>query len=209
MNAKDIHARLRKSIPDPTCELDFSNAWQLLVATILSAQSTDKTVNRVTPVLFERWAGPEQLSDAPIEEIETVVKTTGFFRRKASAIQQTARQICEEFDGKVPASLESLITLRGVARKTANLVLGVAMGIASGIVVDTHVGRVARRLRLSKQKDPAKVEKDLCKLWPKSEWIEISHRLVLHGRYTCTSKNPKCDECVLNDGCPSRVVGES
>lgn len=209
MKPKEIHARLKKSIPEPRCELDFSNEWELLVATILSAQSSDKTVNRVTPDLFQRWPGPKQLADAAIEDIQTVVKTTGFFRQKANAIQQTARQIRDEFGGEVPRSLESLVTLKGVARKTANLVLGVAMEIASGIVVDTHVSRVAVRLGLTKQKNPVKIEEDLCKLWPKSEWIEISHRLVLHGRYTCISKNPKCDECVLNDGCPSRVVTEA
>jgi endonuclease-3 len=200
----DLIVRLRKAIPEPYCELDHVSAWQLLVATILSAQSTDKTINRVTPLLFARWPGPAELANADLAEVEEVVKPTGFFRNKAKAIRGTAEAIVARFGGEVPRTLDELTTLPGVARKTANVVLGTAFGLASGIAVDTHVGRVARRLGLTEATDPEKVEATLCAAIPPESWVADGHRLLLHGRYVCLAKSPRCDACPLNEHCPSR-----
>lgn len=202
--AKEIAKRLARAIPKPVVELDHDGPWQLLIATILSAQSTDKTINRVTPELFARWPTPAVLGAAPLEEIETAVKATGFFRQKAKAIQKVSRILAEEHGGEVPRTIEGLTALPGVARKTANVVLGGAFGIASGIVVDTHVGRVARRLGLTRHDDPEDVERELCETYPKASWIEIGHRLLLHGRYVCLARKPACTRCPLNEVCPSR-----
>jgi endonuclease-3 len=199
-----ILAILAEAIPSPRCELDHMDAWQLLVATILSAQSTDARVNLVTPGLFARWPTPADLAAASQADVEEVVRSTGFYRNKATAIRETAKAIVERFGGRVPATLDELVTLRGVARKTANLVLGTAMGIASGIVVDTHVGRVARRLGLTDHEDPAKVEKALCDVIPRDQWVDGGHRLLLHGRYVCLAKAPQCAACPLAELCPSR-----
>ncbi len=201
--AAALHKRLRRAIIEPACELDHDGPWQLLVATILSAQSTDKMVNRVTPALFARWPDPKALAQAQSAEVQALIKPTGFFRNKAKSIQGAAELLCSRFDGQVPATLEDLVSLPGVARKTANVVLGTAFGIASGITVDTHAGRVARRLELTAEKDPVKVERALCALFPKRSWIELGHRLVLHGRYVCQSKKPACSRCPLNELCPS------
>lgn len=192
------------AIPVPSCELDHESAWQLLVATILSAQSTDKTINRVTPELFARWPGPAELALADPTELELVVKPTGFFRNKAKAIRGAAEAIVGVFGGQVPRAIEELTTLPGVARKTANVVLGTAFGIASGIAVDTHVGRVSRRLGLTDETAPEKVERALCDAIPRESWVADGHRLLLHGRYVCNAKAPRCDRCPLNELCPSR-----
>lgn len=193
-------------MPEPRIELDFKDAWQLIIATILSAQSTDKRVNLVTPVLFEKWPSPAALAAATQEEVEEVVKSTGFFRNKAKSIRNTSAMIADRFGGEVPQTMDELVELPGVARKTANLVLGGAFGIASGIVVDTHAGRVARRLGLTEEEDPVKVESDLCAAFPQEQWIALGQRLILHGRYTCVAKKPKCGECALAPVCPSRGV---
>ena len=199
-----LKRRLTRAIPEPRCELDHRNAWQLLIATILSAQSTDKRVNEVTPELFRLYPTPVSLADAPAGEIQALIKSTGFFRNKTKAIQGASRRIVEDHGGEVPRSLEELVALPGVARKTANVVLGTAFRIPGGIVVDTHAGRVARRLELTAQSDPQKVERELCALFPEREWIDTGHRLVLHGRYVCLARAPKCGDCPLNEGCPSR-----
>jgi endonuclease III len=198
-----IRERLAKAIPEPRCELEHESPWQLLVATILSAQSTDKTVNEVTPELFARWPTPAALAAARAEEVEAVVHRTGFFRQKAKAIQGASRAIVAEHGGEVPRDMATITKLPGVARKTANLVLGTAHGLATGIVVDTHAKRVARRLGLTEHDDPGKVEADLCAVLPRESWIDMGHRLVLHGRYVCTARAPKCDRCALCELCPS------
>ncbi len=199
--ADDVRKRLAQAIPAPVVELDHQNGWQLLMATILSAQSTDKKINEVTPLLFARWPTPEALAEADPAEVEVVVKPTGFFRNKAKAIQGASRALVEQFGGEVPKTLDELVTLPGVARKTANLVLGSAYGIPSGMVVDTHVSRVSRKLELALETDPVKIEAELTALFPKREWIAMSRRLVLHGRYVCTAKKPRCERCPLNEIC--------
>ncbi len=201
--AREIARRLARAIPETRPELWHRNPWELLVATILSAQSTDRTINRVVPGLFERYPTPQALAEAPLEQLEELVRPTGYYRQKARRIREVSRLLVERHGGEVPRSLEELTALPGVARKTANVVLGAAFGIASGIVVDTHVGRVSRRLGLTGQKDPVKVERDLCALFPRRQWIGISHRLVLHGRYVCTARRPTCHRCPLNEPCPS------
>jgi len=197
-------------IPAPKCELDHVDGWTLLIATILSAQSTDRTVNTVTPVLFGKWPTiPTDSGDtgsAPREEVEEVVHRTGFFRNKAKAIQGASLAIHTEHDDEVPRDLETLITLPGVARKTANVVLGIAYRIAAGIVVDTHVTRVSQRLALTTEKNPEKVERALCELFDQDQWIDSGHRILLHGRYVCLAKNPNCANCALAEICPSRTT---
>jgi endonuclease-3 len=200
-HADDVRKRLSRAIPNPVVELDHADAWQLLVATILSAQSTDKKINEVTPRLFARWPTPEALGNADQAEVEVVVKPTGFFRNKAKAIIGASRALAERFGGEVPRTMEELITLPGVARKTANVVLGSAYGIASGIVVDTHVARVSQRLELTVEDDPTKIERELMALFPKKTWVAMGHRLVLHGRYVCKAKAPRCERCPLNEIC--------
>ena len=199
-----VRACLERAIPEPRIELDHADGWTLLVATILSAQSTDQTVNRVTPDLFDRWPTAEELAEAPIAEVEEVIRPTGFYRNKTKAITATAKRIVEDFDGVVPTTMKELTSLPGVARKTANIVLGTVYRIPSGIAVDTHVGRVARRLQLSAEKSPVKVERDLCALFPKETRPDLTLRLVLHGRYVCKSRAPQCEACPLNELCPSR-----
>jgi endonuclease-3 len=205
--AKDVAERLEKAVPEPVCELKHKSAFQLLIATILSAQSTDKTVNAVTPDLFARWPTPAALAAAPQEEVETVVKRTGFFRNKAKAIRGTAAALVAAHGGEVPRSLDEMVTLPGVARKTANVVLGTAYGIPSGFVVDTHVMRVANRLGLTSHDDPRDIERDLCAQFPQRDWVDMGHRILLHGRYTCLAKAPMCSVCPLNELCPSREGG--
>ncbi|TNF31471.1 MAG: endonuclease III [Deltaproteobacteria bacterium] len=203
--ARQIDARLAELTPDPKVELDFEDAWQLLIATILAAQSTDKLVNTVTPVLFRRWPTPAALGAAAQEEVEEVVHSTGFFRNKAKAVIAASKKLAEDFGGVVPRDIDEVVTLPGVARKTANVVLGSAYGIASGVVVDTHVTRVSQRLGLTAETNAVKIERDLCALLPRDRWIGAGHRLVLHGRYVCKAKKPLCTECVLADLCPSRA----
>lgn len=198
-----VWKRLRQALPDPRCELVHQNAWQLLIATILSAQSTDARVNLVTPELFRRYPTPAALGEADTAELEQLVHSTGFFRNKAKSIRNASRIIAQEHEGEVPRTLDALIALPGVARKTANVVLGTAYGIASGVIVDTHAGRVARRLGLTTHTEPEKVEQALCELFPSRSWVALGHRLVLHGRYVCTARNPTCARCPLQEICPA------
>jgi endonuclease-3 len=202
--AANVRARLLRAIPSPRCELAFQNAFQLLIATILSAQSTDKAVNAVTPALFKRYPTAKALAASEPAEVETLITRTGFFRAKTKSIRETAEKLESAFGGEVPRTLEELVTLKGVARKTANVVLGTAYGIASGFVVDTHVARVAGRLGLSKHTEPAKIEQDLCAQFPEEQWVDMGHTILLHGRYTCLAKTPMCEACPLNELCPSR-----
>lgn len=203
-DARELLERLQAAIPDPHVELHFSDPWSLLVAVILSAQSTDRTVNLVTPELFRRWPTPRALADAEQEEVELVVKSTGFFRNKAKAIRAASRMLLERFSGAVPRTLAELVEVPGVARKTANVVLGAAYGVTSGIVTDTHAMRVAQRLALTREEAPEKIEADLCRVFDSAHWIALSHMLVLHGRHLCTARAPACSRCALNELCPAR-----
>ncbi len=203
--ARTILKRLRGAYPEAKCALHHANAYQLTVATILSAQCTDGMVNRVTPELFRRYPAPEALAAAEPAEIEALIHSTGFFRNKAKNIQGMARRLVAEFRGAVPRTMAELLTLPGVARKTANVVLGVAYGVAEGVCVDTHVKRLAARLGLTAEREPEKVERDLMALLPRKDWIEISHLLIWHGRRVCAARRPACDRCLLNDRCPSRA----
>ena len=199
----EIIRRLREAHPDACCALNHRNPYELLVATILSAQCTDERVNQVTPILFERYPTPKDLADARREDIEEIIRPTGFYRNKAKHIQEACQVIAYDYDGKVPDSMEELTKLPGVARKTANVVLGVGYHIADGIVVDTHVKRIAQRLGLTKEKNPNKIEKDLMALVPREDWIDFAHLLIFHGRRVCKARKPDCANCVLNDLCPS------
>lgn len=205
-NAADVVERLALAIPTPHVELSHRNPWELLVAVILSAQSTDRRVNLVTPELFRRWPTPPALAAAPVPEVEEVVRSTGFFRNKTKAIRGASQMLVERFGGEVPRSMEDLLQVPGVARKTANVVLGAAHAVSAGIVTDTHAMRVAQRLGLTRQTAPEKIEADLCREFPQETWIEMGHRLVLHGRYVCTARAPKCPGCPLNEICPSRLA---
>jgi endonuclease-3 len=202
--AREVRERLEQAMPEPKCELDHRDAWTLLVATILSAQSTDKMVNQVTPSVFRRWPTPADLGAAQQEDVELVVKSTGFFRNKAKSIREASRLVVERFGGSVPRTVDEILELPGVARKTANVVLGTAYRVPSGITVDTHAGRVARRLKLTRHEDPVKVESDLCAVFPEDAWIDMGHRFVLHGRYVCLARAPRCEACPINEVCPSR-----
>ena len=206
LRTAEIIKRLRKAYPTAHCALNHSNAFELLVATILSAQCTDERVNIVTSTLFRKYHGPVDFAAASEEELERDIHSTGFFRNKAKNIRSTSARILDEFGGKVPATMDELLTLPGVARKTANVVLGNAFGIASGVVVDTHVSRLSQRLGLSKEKTPEKIELDLQALVPKKNWVMFSHWLIFHGRKICQAKKPKCTECVLADLCPSYKI---
>lgn len=194
---------LARLIPAPKCELSFENPFQLLIATQLSAQSTDVMVNKVTPALFRAFPDAKALSEAPLEEVERLVHSTGFFRNKAKHAVETARILVERHGGEVPKTMEELLEMPGVARKTANVVLGTAFGIPSGITVDTHAYRVTLRWGWHTEKLPAKVEPLLMKRIPKEMWIDVSHRLVLFGRHTCTAREPACEGCVVRDLCPA------
>ena len=199
---EQIANRLAVAYPQAVCSLDFKSPFQLVVATILSAQCTDKRVNMVTGHLFERWPTPAAMAASNTEEIEAVIHSTGFFRAKAKNIRGCCRALVEQHAGKVPQTLAELILLPGVGRKTANVVLGCAFGRAEGVVVDTHVGRIARRLGLTRHLDAVRAEQDLIRVIPKPEWIALSHRLIAHGRTLCQSRQPRCDACVLVDICP-------
>jgi endonuclease III len=202
---RGVLERLSMAIEHPHVELAFDNPWQLLVAVILSAQSTDRRVNQVTPDVFRRWPDPAALAAASAPEVEEVIKSTGFFRNKTKAIIGASALISQRFGGQVPRSMPEILEVPGVARKTANVVLGSAYQIASGIVVDTHAARVAQRLELTSETTPEKIELDLCRAFPAESWIAMSHRIVLHGRYVCTARAPACSACPLNEVCPSRV----
>jgi endonuclease-3 len=196
-----LFRRLESAYPDAKCALDFSNPLQLLVATILSAQSTDKTVNLVTPALFRKYRTADDFANAKREDLEAMIRPTGFFRNKAKHIQESCRIIAEKYRGRVPQSMDELLELPGVARKTANVVLGVAFQKAEGIVVDTHVQRLARRLDLSRERQPEKIEQDLMRVLPREKWILFSHLLIHHGRALCVAIRPKCAECPIEDLC--------
>lgn len=196
---------LSKTYPNATCALNFSNPYQLLVATILSAQCTDQRVNMVTPDFFKRYPDPEAVANAPREDIEEAIRSTGFFRNKARALQECAQALIDKHQGQVPDTMEDMVALPGVGRKTANVILGTALGVESGIVVDTHVRRLSERLGFSKQKDPDKIEQDLMKIVPGGRWVEFGHQMILHGRQTCQARKPKCGECPLADWCPAAV----
>jgi endonuclease-3 len=186
------------------CALTHSSPWQLLVATILSAQCTDVRVNMVTPELFRRFPTPAAMAKATLPELEALIRTTGFFRNKAKSIQGAARKISSDFGNQVPQTLAELVTIPGAARKTANVVLGVSFGKAEGVVVDTHVFRIARRLDLAKGDTPQKVEQELMRILPQDRWISLSHQLIHHGRQVCEARKPKCDRCNLEQLCHSK-----
>src|SRR5216683_5418268 len=201
-----IYRRLEKEYPDAKTALNFSNPHEMLFATIMSAQSTDVLVNRVTAKLFPKYPNLEDYANADRETLEADIKQTGFFRMKAKAIQGAARRILDVYGGKVPDTMAEILTLPGVARKTANVVLGNAYGVVQGIAVDTHVGRLARRLGLTKEKDPEKVERDLMKLVPKEHWTNWSHWLIWHGRRRCFARKPDCTQCEIFRLCPSGKI---
>ena len=203
---EEIIKLLKRAHPDAHCALNHANAFELLIATILSAQCTDERVNIVTADLFRKYRKPEDYLKVRDTELQQDIKTTGFFRNKTKSIQGACRMLVEDFHGEVPKTMEELLKLPGVACKTANVVLGVAYGIAAGIVVDTHVSRLSERLRLTKQKDAVKIEQDLIELVPKKDWIIFSHLLIFHGRRVCKARRPLCEECVVEKLCPSSLL---
>ena len=197
----EILRRLDRMYPDATCALGHRNSWELLVATILSAQCTDKRVNEVTPGLFAKYPTPRDFATVRPEVLAQDIRSTGFFNNKAKSIVGAAKKVTGEFGGKVPRTMEEMLTIPGAARKTANVVLGTAYGIASGIVVDTHVQRVSRRLDLTRLSDPVKIEQDLMKIIPQDRWILFSHQIIHHGRALCQARKPRCAECLLDSLC--------
>ena len=203
-----ILAKLDEAYPSATCELQHENAFQLLISTILSAQCTDVRVNQVTQELYKKYTKPEAFAYANPAELEKEIRPTGFFRNKTKSVMGASRAIVEQFGGQVPRTMEELLTLPGVARKTANVVLGTAYGIASGIVVDTHVLRLSARLDLTRNNDPKKVEQDLMAVIPQNKWIQFSHQLIWHGRRVCVARKPKCAECNLEKLCyaPDKTI---
>ena len=203
-----MHRRLAEHYPDARCELDFTTPLELLVATVLSAQSTDRRVNTVTPELFRRYPDAAAYAGADRAELEELIRPTGFFRAKADALTKLGQQLQERFDGQVPGRQADLVTLPGVGRKTANVVLGDAFGVP-GITVDTHVGRVSRRLGFTAQDDPVKVEADLMALFERRDWTMLCHRMIFHGRRTCHARRPACGACPVARWCPSAGIGES
>ncbi|WP_437707308.1 endonuclease III [Sorangium sp. So ce448] len=210
MNARDriplLLEQLRKEYPDARYELDWKTPLDLLVATILAAQCTDERVNRVTATLFPKYPTAQAYADAPTAELEEELKPTGFYRQKTKTVQAACRELVARFGGEVPATMAELTTLPGVARKTANVVLNTAFDIPSGIIVDTHVARLSGRIGLSKREKPEQIEEDLMKIVPKDEWTFFGPALVLHGRYTCVARKPKCGECRMSEFCPKEGV---
>jgi endonuclease-3 len=203
---EEIIKLLKRAHSDARCALNHSNAFELLIATILSAQCTDERVNIVTADLFRKYRKPEDYLKVPASELQQDIRTTGFFRNKAKSIQGACRMLVEEFDSQVPRTMEELLKLPGVARKTANVVLGVAYGVAAGVVVDTHVSRLSQRLGLTKKKDAGKIEQDLMDLVPRKDWIIFAHLLIFHGRRVCKARRPLCEECVAEKLCPSSLL---
>jgi endonuclease-3 len=197
----EILRRLDAMYPDATCALHHTNPWELLVATILSAQCTDKRVNEVTPGLFKKYPTPQDFAATRPEVLAEDIRSTGFFNNKAKSIVGAANRIVHDFHGEVPRTIEELLTVPGAARKTANVVLGTAYGIASGVVVDTHVQRISQRLDFTRHVEPVKIEQDLVKILPRDRWILFSHQIILHGRALCVARNPKCADCGLNSVC--------
>ncbi len=206
--AAEIIKRLKMRYPDAHCALDHTSPFELLIATILSAQCTDERVNIVTANLFRKYRGPADFVNVSQEELEKDIHSTGFFRNKAKNIQAACRRIIDEFGGEIPQTMDELLTLGGVARKTANVVLGNAFGIASGVVVDTHVGRLSQRLGLTGEKTAEKIEQDLAELVPKKHWVMFPHWMIYHGRQVCNARKPDCGNCVLADICPSNTVSQ-
>ena len=204
--APEIYARLSAEYPDAKCALDHRNPYELLVATILSAQCTDKRVNMVTPALFARYPDPDAMSRARPDELEEMIKSTGFFRNKTKSLLGMSTAVTEQYGGTVPATMEQLVKLPGVGRKTANVVLGNAFDLNEGVVVDTHVGRLSNRLAFSRESDPVKIEQDLIALFPREQWTMLAHLLISHGREICDARRPLCEKCVVNDLCPSSRV---
>jgi len=205
----EILKRLDQTYPDVTCALHHNSAWELVVATILSAQCTDVRVNQVTATLYKKYPDAKAFARANPAELEMDIRPTGFFRNKTKSIMGASKAILEKFGGEVPRTMDEMLTLPGVARKTANVVLGTVYGIASGVVVDTHVMRLSQRLGLTKQTTPEKIEKDLQVLVPKKNWVIFSHWLILHGRAVCKARNPQCQNCVVEKLCPSsRLKGD-
>lgn len=202
LDSQETLKRLYKKYPDAYCELTHKNPYELLIATILSAQCTDERVNKVTPSLFKIFPTPALMAQAPVEKIENLIKSTGFYKSKAKNIKQCSQTICDLHHGEVPKDVDSLVALAGVGRKTANVVLGVAFKIPNGIVVDTHVSRISQRLGLSKNKAPEKIEHDLQQIVPKKNWIQLSHQMIFLGRQICKARNPQCHECPLEPICP-------
>ena len=209
MTEKERKARIVKAVkaayPKAGCSLRHRNVWQLLCATILSAQCTDERVNLTTPALFKAYPTPKDLGEAKQEDVEKLILSCGFYKNKAKNIIAASKIIAENYKGRVPKTMEELTMLPGVARKTANVVLGTGYGINDGIVVDTHVSRLSNRLGLSKNTEPEKIEKDLMRVVPRDEWTDFSHQLIAHGRAVCQARNPKCDECPLSGLCPSAL----
>ncbi|HEY7181998.1 MAG TPA: endonuclease III [Blastocatellia bacterium] len=204
--AGQIIRALKKSYPQAACALNHANPFELLIATILSAQCTDERVNIVTANLFRKYRRPEDYASVAREELERDINSVTFFRNKAKSIQEASRLLIEKHDGQVPRTLEDLVELPGVGRKTANVVLGTAFGIPTGVVVDTHVSRLSQRLGLTKNKQPEKIEADLIELLPQKEWIDFSHRLIWHGRRICQARKPACEKCGLEKFCPSSTL---
>jgi endonuclease-3 len=193
---------LAEEYPEGATELDYGSTWELLVATVLSAQSTDVRVNQVTPHLFARWPAPSDLAEAPLLEIEEMIRSIGMYRQKAASLHAAAEIVALEHGGEVPKEIDALVALPGVGRKTAKVVLGEVFGIAAGVTVDTHVRRLARRLGLTRLEDPEKIATELEGLLPQEEWIKFSTRLILHGRRVCSARSPRCDGCALSEVCP-------
>jgi endonuclease-3 len=204
--AAEVFDLLDEEYPGAHCELDFESPYQLAVATILSAQTTDVRVNAVTPVLFGRYPDAAALASAPQDEVEDIIRSTGFFRNKAKNIIGFARGVMEAHDGRVPRTMDTLAALPGVGRKTANVILGNAFGVDEGVVVDTHVKRLADRLGFTRETDPVKVERDLMALFPRDRWTLLSHLLIWHGRRVCDARKPRCEACVVSHLCPSSRV---
>lgn len=201
-HASRVVRALRKGYPDAVCALEFESPFQLLIATILSAQCTDQRVNIVTRDLFAKYPTSHELAKVPLSRLEKLIQSTGFFRNKAKNIKACCEELVERYDGEVPQQLDQLVELAGVGRKTANVVLGTAFGLATGVVVDTHVGRISRRLGLTQETDAVKAERDLMAQLPKKEWIDYSHRMIHHGRQICMARKPSCDECNMASFCP-------
>jgi len=202
----EIIRRLKKAYPDAHCALNHTNPFELLVATIMSAQCTDVQVNKITANLFRKYRGPLDFLHVSQEELESDIRSIGFFRSKAKNIQAMSKRLIEVYGGEVPRKMEDIVTLPGAGRKTANVVLGNAFGMASGVVVDTHVSRLSQRLGLTEKTTPEKIEIDLAELVPKKDWVMFSHWLIFHGRQICHARKPKCTECVLADQCPSYKI---
>jgi endonuclease-3 len=205
----EIIRRLKKIYPDARVELDFSTPFELLIASVLAAQNTDANVNSITPTLFRKYSGPQDFLSVDLSELEKDIYSTGFFRQKAKTIQAISKCLIERFGGNVPSGMEEMLSLPGVGRKTANVVLGEAMGLTTGIVVDTHNIRLAARLKLSDKKTADKIEKDLMKLVPKRDWIKFGQLITWHGRRVCKARKPNCSACVISDLCPSSQLTES